>query len=369
MIPALKRGLGVCLNHLSLGTHKIAPRPVGYITIEATRICNLRCQMCNIGKMSATLKSRPPELSPAAWANIFGRSRFLKFMPKIRITGGEPFIRQDLPELACSLLALPHVEEIAIYTNGYFTQRTTDGVKAMLSTCPSNKTVALGVSLDAIGEKHDRIRGKEGAFIKARATLERLCELREEFPQLRVESATVLQADNIADIGDVDALRKHMGVKSHYMIVQNTSFLGNSKEQTHSGTFTSDQRSVIRELARNNDGMVGVNRWLETGMRPMSCYAGTSSTFIGSSGDVYPCVAMAYESAFCMGNVSDGDFDSVWMSSRAGAVRDRVAVCTFSSCWAGCEITATRVQHAPLEFGVKWASFGLLDYYRLRGLR
>lgn len=115
--------------------------------------------------------------------------------------------------------------------------------------------------------------------------------------------------------------------------------------------------------------MVGFDRWLRTGVRPMRCVAGSASLFIASNGDMYPCAAMAHEPEFFMGNVAAGSFDKVWTSKQAWAARGRVRRCTNSSCWTGCEITAVRVQHVPLEMGIKYASFGLLDYYRLRGLR
>ena len=365
----LRRGIGVCLNYLSLLTERIAPRPVGYVTIESTRICNLRCRMCNIGAMSTSPEFRSAELKPSTWADVFRGSRFLKLMPKVRVTGGEPFIRKDLPDLVSSLLCIPHIEEVAVYTNGYLTDRIITGVKRILAACPSNKRLEIGVSLDHIGRKHDEIRGVVGVFERVCATLEGLRKLREQFSNLRIGSASVVQPENVFHIEDIDKLRRAMGVESHYIVVQNTSFLGNRDEPYGAQSFTEEQKSEICWLARENDEMIGVRKWLEMGARPMRCFAGTSSLFIASNGDLYPCVAMGYAPRFLMGNLAAGNFDEIWTSRQAWEVRRRVKQCTFSSCWAGCEITATRVQHAPLELGIKYASLGLLHYYRLRGLR
>lgn len=224
---SLKRLGGVFLNYASLLTRLTPPSPVGYIIIEANGICNLRCKMCNIGELSADTSFRRDELTPQAWAEIFRNSRLLKLMPKVRITGGEPFIRRDLPDLITMLLDIPHIEEVAAYTNGSLTERVIHGVKGVLERCPAHKRLEVGVSLDDVGERHDRIRGKRGAFKAAWATVIGLKELKEQHPNLEIHSGTVIQPDNVMWIEEIDKLRRGIGIKSHYMLIQNTAFFGN----------------------------------------------------------------------------------------------------------------------------------------------
>lgn len=365
----LSRGIGVLANWLSLYTRMISPRPVGYIAIESTRRCNLRCKMCNIGQLSADPAFRDTLLGPEAWDIMFRESRLLRLMPKVRITGGEPFIRHDCARLVSLLLMIPYIQEVAIYTNGYLTEKIVAAVESILNKCPKGKRLEIGVSLDDVGERHDIIRGRRGAFDRAVATLKQLRNLKNEFPQLRLGSASVLQPDNLAHIENVDDLRDDLNVQSHYILLQQTSFLGTRKEQNTVVSFTDEQRKAIGELAKHNIELLGAVKWLETGVRPLPCFAGTSSVFIGSNGDVYPCLAMAHSKEFFMGNAADTGFDEVWRSAKASAIRGRVQRCTFSSCWAGCETTATRVQYAPLELFTKYASLGLIDYYHCRGVR
>src|SRR6476619_4992600 len=41
----------------------------------------------------------------------------------VRLTGGEPLVRRDFPRLAAMLAALPHVDDLALTTNGFLLER------------------------------------------------------------------------------------------------------------------------------------------------------------------------------------------------------------------------------------------------------
>jgi radical SAM protein with 4Fe4S-binding SPASM domain len=290
-------------------------------------------------------------------------------MPKVRVTGGEPFIRRDLADLVSSLLRLNHIDEVAVYTNGYFTDRVVNGVERILTACSSKKRLEIGISLDGMREKHDEIRGRQGAFDKACATLEGLRKLKQRFPNLSIHSGSVIQPENLEHIAQIDEFRREIGVESHHMLVVNSSYLGNVDHEYGPKTFSEGQKCKIRSLLQDKPESIGLDKYLASGKRPMPCFAGSASAFIARNGDLYPCTAMPYEPVFLMGNVADGNFDEVWTSARAWEVRRRARLCTFPSCWSGCEITAIRTQYFPLELAVRSASLGFLDYYRLRGLR
>jgi cyclic pyranopterin phosphate synthase len=91
-------------------------RTIEYLRISVTDRCNFRCLYC-----------MPPEglpwlpksdiLSYEEIADIVGQLAPLG-LRRIRITGGEPTIRPNLDELIRMLHAIPHVEDIALSTNG-----------------------------------------------------------------------------------------------------------------------------------------------------------------------------------------------------------------------------------------------------------
>jgi len=128
-------------------------RPV--VVWNMTRACNLKCLHCYA---KASESSREIELTTEeARAMIDDLAGF--GVPVILFSGGEPLVRQDLPELA--RYAVRKGMRAVISTNG--TLITGDKAREL-------KDVGLsyvGVSLDGLEEVNDRFRGKKGAFQSA----------------------------------------------------------------------------------------------------------------------------------------------------------------------------------------------------------
>lgn len=70
----------------------LAPKP-HVINLLANDICNSRCAMCLIWKQKRTQELTPVELEQILRDPLFSNVRF------VGITGGEPTLRRDLPEL------------------------------------------------------------------------------------------------------------------------------------------------------------------------------------------------------------------------------------------------------------------------------
>ena len=86
------------------------------LRVSVTDRCNIRCFYCM------------PERDPAyvARAEILNYEEIERFVTiavrlgvtKLRITGGEPLVRRDLPDLIKRLAAIPEIEDLALTTNG-----------------------------------------------------------------------------------------------------------------------------------------------------------------------------------------------------------------------------------------------------------
>ncbi len=90
-------------------------RRIDYLRISLTDRCNLRCVYC----MPATGMHFAPKdelLSDEEFLRIIRLTTELGFR-KFRLTGGEPTVRPNLPELISAIKALPGVEEVAMTTN------------------------------------------------------------------------------------------------------------------------------------------------------------------------------------------------------------------------------------------------------------
>ncbi len=143
-------------DHLRYGRGHATPhsaherRPI--VVWNITRTCNLRCMHCYSDSMAMKY---PGELT---WEQMQAVVRDLAAyrIPSLLLSGGEPMIHPrffDLVELA-SAAGL----KLTISTNGtLITEEKAAALKAA-------NVAYVGISLDGIGEIHDRFRGKEGAF-------------------------------------------------------------------------------------------------------------------------------------------------------------------------------------------------------------
>ena len=96
-------------------------RPLRDLRISVTDRCNFRCPYC-----------MPAEIFGEAY-EFLAKDEILTFeeiarlaglfvaagVNKLRVTGGEPLLRVDLPNLICQLTAIPGADDITLTTNGY----------------------------------------------------------------------------------------------------------------------------------------------------------------------------------------------------------------------------------------------------------
>lgn len=122
-------------------------------------------------------------------------SRDLEGLEKIYISGGEPFLRDDLPEIVQIFYRWNRLKTLSIPTNGFKTDQTIQTVREILRRCPSLR-LNINVSLDGFEETHDRIRKVSGGYRQAIQTLRLLGELKSNYAHLRVGVNVTLMPEN-----------------------------------------------------------------------------------------------------------------------------------------------------------------------------
>ena len=91
-------------------------RSIEYLRISVTDRCNFRCQYC-MPLEGLQWLPKHDILSYEEIAAVVSQLAPLG-LRRLRITGGEPTIRPDLPSLIAQLRAVPGIEDIALSTNG-----------------------------------------------------------------------------------------------------------------------------------------------------------------------------------------------------------------------------------------------------------
>jgi cyclic pyranopterin phosphate synthase len=124
-------------------------RPVTYLRISVTDRCNLRCVYC----MPPDGIERKPHEAILQFEEIAQvvRAAAEQGIRKVRLTGGEPLVRLDLPELVRMIAAVPQITDISLTTNGLLLERMAAPLKEAGLT-------RINVSLDTLQpEKFARI--------------------------------------------------------------------------------------------------------------------------------------------------------------------------------------------------------------------
>jgi len=158
--------------------------------------CNLVCTYC-LTESGPKVARR--ELDPVTMINLAREARDLGFTG-IGVTGGEPFLVPDMPEL---LVELSRVLSVLVLTNGTLFQRALLKRMAPLS----DADVTLQVSLDHPDpEVNDLMRGPEN-FRKVVEAVPALLQR-----GIRVRIATTLEEENAEDMARLCALHRRLGV-------------------------------------------------------------------------------------------------------------------------------------------------------------
>ena len=103
-------------------------RPIKYVRLSVTDRCDLRCGYC-------MPKGFRDFEEPEDWLSFDEIERVMAAfgrlgVTRIRLTGGEPLVRKDLPQLAARLSALPGIEDLSLSTNATRLAKHAQALKA-----------------------------------------------------------------------------------------------------------------------------------------------------------------------------------------------------------------------------------------------
>lgn len=296
------------------------------LSLEITHRCIARCVMCNIWKIPDSV----PDLSLEDWLEVLS-SRLFSHLVELDITGGEPFLREDLSGLisgACDFkrIHLRKLHSIALTTNGLLTERIASSMEEILERCAaSNIQLVIVVAMDAVGELHDRIRRVYGAWERAHATLGFLKGLRTKFPNLILGVKTTILPMNVDQL---DAISEYAGANGFFTIISPcivTEGRYLNPEKAASLRFDSGQiQKIVRFFENEMSGWGAHSRSLlkfyKTGTMKKPCSCGFNYLFIRSDGAVHLCPLMETP----VGNVLETPVHELYFSSKARRFRRRV---------------------------------------------
>ena len=285
-------------------------------TVIVTYRCNARCTMCNRYKAP----SKPEEEISI---------ETIKKLPKMyftNITGGEPFIREDLPEIVRELYKKS--DRIVISTNGFFTDR-------IIKLCEEFPNVGIRISIEGLEETNNKIRGLEDGFNKGYSTLKKLVEMKHP----DVGFGMTVQDANAKDLVALYEKSNELGMEFATASLHNSFYFVEAKNIIHDRMMVAKEfEKLVNRLLDSNSPKKWFRAYFNHGLinyifgqkRLLPCDMSFDTFFIDPYGDVMPCNGTKDKEV--MGNLNTSTWDELWNSEQAEKVRTKVRHCD-RQCW------------------------------------
>lgn len=331
------------LNYARFGARMFRKAgPPLHLTVFVTAKCNAVCRTCFYWD---SLNKAKNELALEEYEKI---ARSLPSLLWLAYTGGEPFLRKDIAEISAAFYRHTRPGVVSINTNGI---KTKDIVERAAGVCRAMPETFVGilVSIDALGERHDKIRGVPGNFVRAIETFRSLQAIKKEHPNLGVGISTCYCAEN-QDMMDAmyDFVVGELRPDNWDLSFIRGKPMDTSLAQADLDGYVSVKRRIEASFAggkiRYYNEMplstyvhakerASFRTQLDTlrgGGYQSPCYAGALSCVLLEEGDVYPCEMLDRK----LGNVRDHDYDlmRIWDAKEAVEtrrfIRDEKCFCT-----------------------------------------
>ena len=285
-------------------------------TVIVTYRCNARCNMCNRYKAP----SRPDEEISL---------ETIKKLPPMyftNITGGEPFIREDLRDIVAELRKKS--DRIVISTNGFFTDR-------IIALCKEFPDIGIRISIEGLEQTNNEIRGLPDGFNRGYTTLKKLRQMGLK----DVGFGMTVQDRNAADLVPLYDLSNELDMEFATASLHNSFYFVEAKNIIKNRPIVAENfEKLINELLNSNSPKKWFRAYFNHGLinyiygqkRLLPCDMSFDTFFIDPYGDVMPCNGTKDKEV--MGNLNDQSWDELWNSDQAEKVRNVVRHCD-RDCW------------------------------------
>lgn len=325
------------------------PRP-SWCTYLVSYRCNARCGMCDSWRLKPG-----PELTAGEVGTVFGK---IGRLDVVRLTGGEPFLRGDLGEIAETVMDRSRPSVLHITTNG----SRPDAVEAFARSFSQPKRLRFLVSLDGLADEHDQSRGEDATFATALESVRRLTGTRRDRGIDVAVNHTVISARSVEDHAellaqmeaiDVDVQSvlayadssmyglKLRGKKAEHLIVPQGYPLHPKLRGADVIGFVDGELARVSKL-RSRTTRIGKRYYLKGLLSRLKgepipspkppCVALRSHIRLLPDGRVPVCQF----NTETVGNLLTSSFDEVWGGAPANESRRWVDACP--GCWAECEV-------------------------------
>ena len=193
---------------------------------HCTFVCDARCEMCSNWERG----DRKSDMSLAEIERTF-KSDLWKNVEIANLSGGEPTTRNDMVEISRVMLdSFPRLRKFGINTTGLTPHRAIPMVTKVAELCQERGIIfSTRVSIDGVGEMHNKVRKVKSGFDKALKTIRAMQELQKRVP-FNFGISTTIFSMNLDDAENILAWARKEQLDIVFNMVRFTEpMLGNAK--------------------------------------------------------------------------------------------------------------------------------------------
>lgn len=289
----------------------VRPRQLNF---PVTDTCNARCVMCDVWKENVS-----DDMSVEQLREVLSQP-FFQDIEHVGISGGEPFLRVDLHEVVQVFCDLPKIKSVSITSHGFnHVRHKTIGPKIVDLMKSRGVGFTMNLSIDGVGEVHDRVRGVPGGFSKLLDTI----ALYQEMDVPIVGQCTVSKY-NLYNLSQLDSFMRKKKIDIIYRLSTSIERLSNAKTMedvaldSRERSFFADflSYSGVIDRTANLTRRLFYRQLVETlqndAPRAAPCYYQNEAVLLSSRGELFQCSIV--ETAVC--NALDTSVSEQYFSSE-----------------------------------------------------
>lgn len=330
-------------------SHKNPISLVHFLTFR----CNARCQHCFIDFNNPKLYQQELSLDEISkMTDHLGNS-----LVNVNLTGGEPFLRTDIFEIAKAYFQNAKVQSLYITTNGSYPDLIKQFIDQFLLAKISGKLI-FAISIDDFEKKHNQNRRVNNMFNNAIKSYQIIAN--HHCKNIIVNIAITVTFQNYKNVKNLyfhlkkdynissftatlfreQGISKNKDTKTQVKVYKAYLELSRLISQDLTNKKISGFDSSFQGKIMNSKNLITYKNLKKMILHPQfisACPAGVLFGVIYPNGDVYPCEILGNQE---MGNLKDFNYNfmSLWQSPRAKKVKQLIknnrCHCSYECAWS-----------------------------------
>ena len=310
------------------------------ITFFITAKCNFRCVHCfNWQNIANAIPKNELTITEIEKVTLT-----IPHFLRLSLSGGEPFLRDDLIQICQSFYKNCQVKFITIPTNGSLTEKIIKDTEQILKTCPK-LFLNIGLSLDNLGAERDIVVGRKNTFESLIKTARGLKDLQKKYNNLGLGVITTQISQNEHKLEEIYqfALNTLNIDNFGFNIARTMNFGSKVTAMADLDIYKKFTKKLIQEkkssrfnfplarffVVKRNLIFERVLKTYQTKKYQSACFSGRLRVVINEKGDVYPCETFqfcSHKGSFLMGNLKDYglNFKNLFFSSSAQKIKNDI---------------------------------------------